>query len=114
MGAWGPEPWENDAASAWFAGLFEHLKLQRQIRSTLGKDVAAYPDQVRAAAWLLLQLGRPHVWPEEDLDRDLELGAQQLRALLADPDWQELYGSDDDVVAAVEAELTELEARLER
>ena len=68
----------NDAAADWFADLFEKTKLAHYVENTLKSDVENSHDEIRAAASVLLFLGRDYVWPVQDLDRDLALAADQL------------------------------------
>ncbi|MEQ9650529.1 MAG: hypothetical protein RLO52_33830, partial [Sandaracinaceae bacterium] len=69
-------------------------------------DARASPDQVRAAAALLVMLGRTYVWPRKALEGHLSLAIAQMKivreAHQGDPEWE----------AAVDSELAVLEARL--
>ena len=58
MGAWDKLPWDNDAAADWFDELFKKTKLARHVEDTLNLKVEEAPDEIRAAASVLLFLGR--------------------------------------------------------
>ncbi|MEQ8460629.1 MAG: DUF4259 domain-containing protein [Sandaracinaceae bacterium] len=106
MGAWGMAPWDNDSAADWFGDLFEAAPLAQFVEETLRRDARASPDQVRAAAALLVMLGRTYVWPRKALEGHLSLAIAQMKivreAHQGDPEWE----------AAVDSELAVLEARL--
>lgn len=105
MGAWGRQPWENDGAADWYAELFETTRLAEQVEKTLQtEDVEEYHEEIRAAAYLLVALGRVYIWPVEDLDRHLKLAVEKLEAI------RELEEYEDD--PAVEAEIAELRSWL--
>lgn len=106
MGTWGTAAWDNDDAADWFADLFAATKLAARVEKTLKKkDVEEYAGQIRAAAYVLLALGRVYVWPTDDLDRHLRLAVEKLEAILRLPD----YEGD----TAIAAEIAELRSRLQ-
>jgi hypothetical protein len=78
MGAWDTRPWHNDKAADWFGDLFDNTKLANHVEATLQLDPEDSHEQIRAAASLLLFLGRPFIWPIHDLDRHLTLAADRL------------------------------------
>jgi hypothetical protein len=105
MGAWGTSAWDNDDAADWFADLFAATKLASRVEKTLKKkDLEEYAGQIRAAAYLLVALGRVYIWPVEDLDRHLRLAIEKLEAIRSLPD----YEGD----SAIAAEIAELRSRL--
>ena len=77
-GRMGKLPWDNDGAADWFAVLFEKTKLARQVEGTLRLPVEDSHEEIRAAASVLLFLGRNYIWPVNDLDRHLTLAADRL------------------------------------
>jgi hypothetical protein len=81
MGAWGKLPWENDGAADWFGELFDETKLAQRVESTLKLDVRESHEEIRAAASVLLFLGRDYIWSVHDIDRHLSLAADQLQAM---------------------------------
>jgi hypothetical protein len=106
MGAWGTTAWDNDDAADWFADLFEKTKLAKRVEKTLQKkDVEEYANEIRAAAHVLVALGRVYIWPIDDLDRHLCLAIEKLEAIhrLAD------FEGDEAIVA----EIAELRSRLQ-
>lgn len=81
MGVWGNLPWDNDAAADWFGGLFETTKLAKRVEDTLKLNVEDSHEEIRAAASVLLFLGRVYIWPVHDLDRHLTLAADRLEEI---------------------------------
>jgi hypothetical protein len=109
MGTWDLAPWDNDHAADWFGDTFDETKLAERVERTLGLDVVEHHRAIRAAASLLMFLGRPYVWPIEDLDRHLELAASKLEEMAALPD------ADVEMpVEAIRAEAAFLRSRLDR
>ena len=105
MGAWGTAAWDNDDAADWFGDLFAATKLAARVEKTLKKkDVEEYAGEIRAAAYMLVALGRVYIWPVEDLDRHLKLAIKKLEAIHALDDYQ-----DDPTIAS---EIAELRSRL--
>ena len=78
MGAWGELPWDNDAAADWFGDLMDKTRLAQEVERTLKLDVEDSYEEIRAAASVLLFLGRVYIWPVHDLDRHLTLAADRL------------------------------------
>lgn len=105
MGAWGTAPWDNDAAADWFGDLFAATKLAARVEKTLKKkDIEEYAGEIRAAAYVLVALGRVYVWPVDDLDRHLRLAIEKLEAISRLADYE-----GDPTIAA---EVSELRSRL--
>jgi hypothetical protein len=71
----------------------------------LQADPAEYGDEIRAAAALLIMLGRTYVWPIEQIDRHLELAIDQMTRLRAEVD------QDPEFAAAVDEEIAILKSR---
>ena len=106
MGTWGTAAWDNDDAADWFGNLFAATKLAARVEKTLKKkDVQEYAGEIRAAAYMLVALGRVYIWPVEDLDRHLKLAIKKLEAIHALDDYQ-----DDPTIAS---EIAELRSRLQ-
>ena len=108
MGTWDKLPWDNDAAADWFAELFEKTKLAQHVENTLKLEVAAAHDEIRAAASVLLFLGRNYVWPVYDLDRHLALAADRLEQVSRIPEIAE----SPELVEEIHAEVQELRGRI--
>jgi len=106
MGAWGTAAWDNDDAADWFGDLFEATKLAARVEKALKqKDVEEYAGQIRAAAYMLVALGRVYIWPVDDLDRHLRLAIEKLEAISKLED----YEGDESIAA----EIAELRSRLQ-
>jgi hypothetical protein len=67
--------------------------------------VEEYAGQIRAAAYMLVALGRVYIWPINDLDRHLRLAIEKLEAISQLEDYQ-----GDPAIAA---EIAELRSRLQ-
>ena len=105
MGAWGMAAWDNDDAADWFGDLFAKTKLAARVEKTLKlEDVEDYAGEIRAAAYVLVVLGRNYIWPVEDLDRHLKLAIEKLEAI------NELEDYHDEPTLL--AEIAELRSRL--
>ena len=108
MGAWGKLPWDNDGAADWFGELFDNTKLAKQVEDTLKLDVANSHEEVRAAASILLFLGRVYIWPVQDLDRQLALAADQLEEICR----LDVIVESPEIVDEIRAEVEELRSRI--
>jgi hypothetical protein len=98
MGAWGSAPWDNDLAADWFAELLGATRLARRIEKTLNhRDLEEYPPEVRAAAYVLLALGRNYIWPVDDLERHLALAIAKLEAMRELADYEGMPELDDEI-----------------
>ena len=82
MGAWGVAPWDSDSAADWYGDLFDELPLAAKVEETLKADPEEYAEEIRAAAALLIMLGRTYIWPVDDMDRHLELAIAQMEKVL--------------------------------
>jgi hypothetical protein len=107
VGDWGNAPWDNDEAAGWFGTLFDQNRIAEFVRRTL-LDVETSCTCVRAAASILIFLGRPHTWPRQ-LDEDLRLALNRLEKIVLDPDAEEYLS-----VHAVRGEIGVLRTRLNR
>jgi hypothetical protein len=106
MGAWGTAAWDNDDAADWFGDLFAATKLAQRVEKALkAKDVEEYAGKIRAAAYMLVALGRVYIWPVDDLDRHLRLAIEKLEAISKLDD----YEGDQSIAA----EIAELRSRLQ-
>ena len=84
MGAWGKAPWENDKADDWFSGVMDRSELPLAVEETLKRDVNQHHEEVRAAAYILVALGRVFIWPVDRLDAHLKLPT-------IDSTWEEMH-----------------------
>ena len=80
MGHWGTKAWENDEAGDWFNELFRESCIREVVRRALECDVKQDFAVVRAAAFMLIQLGNAYIWPVEYLEDDLRLAVTQLES----------------------------------
>lgn len=108
MGAWGTAAWANDSAADWFGDLFDTTGLAKHVEDALNRDPEDDPDVIRAAAFLLVQLGRVYIWPVHDLDNHLALAISKLEAVRGLEEFQEAEG----FVEGIDAEIAELRSRL--
>jgi len=108
MGAWGTAAWENDSGADWFGDLFDATGLASRVEEALNRDPNDDPDVIRAAAFLLVQLGRVYIWPVHDLGRHLRLAIQKLETIRE----LELFREAPGFVASIDADLAVLLSRL--
>ena len=108
MGAWGKLPWENDGAADWFGDLFDKTKLAIEVEDTLKLHAATYHQEIRAAASVLLSLGRVYVWPIRDLQRHLALAAEKLEEVSR----VDIIAESPTLVKEIRGEIQELRSRI--
>ena len=108
MGAWGKAPWDNDGAADWFSEVMENSRLPLMVEAALALDAEEHHEDVRAAAYVLVSLGRPFIWPDK-LDAHLKLAIEKLRQIAA----MEIY-SEAGFAPVIEQEIAKLESRLKR
>src|SRR6185295_9751279 len=107
MGAWGVAPWDNDAAADWYGDMFDTTGLASHVERALDQDPEESHEEIRAAAYLLVALGRVYVWPVAALDRHLALAIAKLEAIKL----LEIYQEVPDFIAAVNEEIAVLRSR---
>lgn len=114
MGYWGHKAWENDEAADWFDDLFEESKFREIVRRALERDVKEDLAEVRAAAFMLIQLGDSYIWPIDHLDDDNRLAVKQLKAArelivsqLPDPELESYIKQIDLEIAVLGSRLEE-------
>jgi hypothetical protein len=79
MGAWAKNPWDNDSAADWFGDMFDATGLAKYVEETLERDAEVHHESIRAAAYMLVALGRVYIWPIYDLDNQLALAISKLQ-----------------------------------
>lgn len=79
MGTWNHLPWDSDDAADWFAGLMDKTNFAKAVERGLKLDPEEHPNEVRAAASMLIALGRVYVWPIDRLDSDLKSAIAALK-----------------------------------
>ncbi|REJ87879.1 MAG: DUF4259 domain-containing protein [Planctomycetota bacterium] len=105
MGAWGYAPWDDDSAADWFGELFDEIPLASKVEEALSLDPEECAAEIRAAASLLVMLGRTYVWPIDNIDRHLELAIAQMEKVRA------VYEDEPEFSAAVAEEIAILRSR---
>lgn len=105
MGAWGHAPWDDDSAADWFGDMFDAIPLATKVEETLSLDADEYAAEIRAAASLLIMLGRTYIWPIDDIDRHLELAISKMEEVRA------VYADEPELAAAVDDDLAILRSR---
>jgi Domain of unknown function (DUF4259) len=108
MGAWGTAAWDNDGGADWFGDLFDATGVAKYVEETLQRDAEEYHEDIRAAAYLLVVLGRVYIWPIDDLDRHLALAVAKLEEIRA----LEIYQEVSDFVTAIDEEIAVLRSRM--
>jgi hypothetical protein len=110
MGAWGKLPWDNDKAADWYGGLFDKTNLANQVEETLKLDAEREHEQIRAAASILLFLGRVYIWPIRDLQRHLALAADRLEEVSR----VAVIAESPEFVEEIGGEIKELRSRIKK
>jgi hypothetical protein len=107
MGCWGVRSYENDGAADWFGDLWDEFPVPKKVEETLKLDIQDFHEEIRAAAYVLLQLGKTYCWPVGDIDKHCELAATRLEELLA----SELY-KDEEFRTQIKREIAALRFRI--
>ena len=105
MGAWGFAPWDDDSAADWFGDLFDEIPLAAKVEQTLSLDPEEYAAEIRAAASLLVMLGRSYIWPIDDIDRHLQLAITAMEKVRV------VFDDEPEFATAVDAEIAILKSR---
>lgn len=106
MGYWGTAPWDNDDAADWFVSAMSQTKLPDLIERTLRADPVKHADQIRAAAALLVLLGRAYTY-DERFEEHLNLAIEALDLI------KPRYKDDPEFAYWIEREMKVLQRRLE-
>jgi hypothetical protein len=109
MGCWGVEAYANDAAADWFGDLWDQFPIPPKIEETLLLDPEENHEQIRAAAYVLLQLGGTYIWPIGLIDRHCDLAARRLEKLKE----MEIY-ADNAFQAQLQTEIDVLRSRISK
>ena len=112
MGVWAAKPWDNDDAADWNADLFEKTNLRAAIIEELNKEVPGQADlyTIRAAAGMILYLGRVYIWPIEHYQDDLALAIRRLEEAAIQPE----IADYDEMKQLIAAEIDVLKGRKDR
>lgn len=109
MGSWGIKPYENDSAADWFGNLWDEFPVPSKVEETLKLDLDDSHEEIRAAVYMLLQLGDTYIWPVHSIDRHCDLAARRLEEMKA----MEIY-SDDACQAEMQKEIEILRSRISK
>lgn len=104
MGAWGTGPYDNDTAADWF------FKITEKAAPDLiaeGLESESY-EEVRAAAWLLQQIGYNYVYPLGLLDEHKQLAIKKLSTIVQDKDWIGSWKEPQIVYSSIMAQIYDL------
>ena len=102
----GREPCLAAEGTAWLARVLEKHGVVRKVRKALARDPVRSHATVRAAAWVLAQVGRPGTWPEETLVADLDAAIAALKTIE-----ERVFADEEEFRAAVQAEASALRDR---
>ena len=105
MGAWGHAPWDDDSAADWFGDFFDEFPITSKVEQALNLDPDECAAEIRAAAAMLIMLGRTYIWPIDDIDRHLRLAITQMEKVRA------AYAEEPEFASAVDAEIAILRSR---
>jgi hypothetical protein len=83
LGAWATSAAGNDRATDWFDQMFVATGLATYVEKTLRLDVAERHQEVRAAAYVMVALGRGNIWPTNLLEDHLNLAISKLQEIKA-------------------------------
>lgn len=106
MGAWGFEPTDNDTAADWFDGLRD-LGLFSLIESGLNSPNDC---EIRAAGWLVQQLGDSFVYDVYKREAHIELAINKIKGLLANKPYIENWSDEEEIKISLQAQIKELES----
>jgi hypothetical protein len=110
MGMWGYAAWDSDGAADWFGDLFDRTKLAKYVEKTLKREPdEETAEEIRAAAYVVIALGRVYVWPIKKLQRHLKLAIEGLEAIKE----LEEYQDSSELVTAIDEEIAILKSRLQ-
>jgi hypothetical protein len=107
MGCWGEQAWANDAAADWFGDLWERFPIPLEVERTLLLPLEDNHEEIRAAVYVLLQLGDTYVWPIASIDQHCDLAARRLEELKR----MEIYAGDS-FQAQLQNEIDTLRSRV--
>jgi hypothetical protein len=105
MGAWGYAPWNNDSAADWYGDLLDETALAAKVEEALNADPEEHANEIRAAAAVLIMLGRTFIWPIDDIDRHLALAIAKMEMV------RSLHEDAPEFASAVAEEITVLKSR---
>lgn len=109
MGAWGYEPEDNDTAADWIGVVMSKSKLPSLIQKGLKSK---REEEVRAAAYLLEQVGHVWIYDIDVLEEHLALGVRSLDRVLQSEDWIQSWNDPGQVKRSIRRQIRKLKNRL--
>ncbi|MFT5300687.1 MAG: 3-methyladenine DNA glycosylase AlkD [Mariniblastus sp.] len=116
-------PWDNELGAAWLARFAPWQQTLRLIHGTLQLEARKNPQEIRAAASMVIVFCRENLWSGDDDERDriVELAARQLTnvkqlyetkardnpKVMTNPNFKNLLKSIDQEVRILEARLAD-------
>jgi hypothetical protein len=88
----------------------DKTKLAKEVEDTLKLDAEESHEEIRAAASVLLFLGRVYIWPVHDLDRHLALAADRLEEVSR----VDVIAESPEFVEEIRGEIQELRSRIKK
>jgi len=104
MGHWGVGPYDNDTAADF---MFDLPKKPITELIERGLNSTSY-EEIRAAAWLLQQVGYNYTYPLGMLEEHLQLAVDKLSAMAADTEWIESWRDPKAIHASILKQIFEL------
>jgi hypothetical protein len=104
VGAWGPEPWDNDDAADWFGDLFETLPIVDLVLEGLSPESGSAVNV--AALWMCVDLCRVYVWDIDRYDETIATAIKTADRILAREDderFLELWDDDPSQIARIQS-----------
>jgi hypothetical protein len=105
---WDKTPWGNDAAADWFGTAVGKTSLPQYVEEALKLDPGENLEVVRAAAAVLILLGRPYTWPIQSLEQHVMSAISALQAIRQEKDVQ----ADVELAKCLDHEIAILRTRL--
>jgi hypothetical protein len=90
--------------------MFDATRLAKYVEETLQRDTEEYHEEIRAAAHMVVALGRVYIWPIDDLDNHLALAISKLEEIKG----MEIYQEAPGFVEAIDKEIAVLRSRLQK
>ncbi len=122
-------PWENESAAQWLATFTPWQQSLRLIKGTLKLEAHKSPQEIRAAAAMVIMFCRDNLWPsnsDSEREKVIELAARQLStikqlyetkarndgSLLSNKKYRNLLTSIDQEIRLLEARITDPKPQL--
>ena len=109
MGCWGVKPYENDSAADWFGDLWDEFPVPSKVEETLSMDLEDSHEEIRAAAHILITLGKTYIWPVTLINRHCDLAARRLTEMKA----MEIYNGAE-LQSELQKEIEVLRSRISK